>query len=89
MKKTDIAMIIFVASVSMLVAYFIVRAVLGEVYDGSTTIKTIDRIDSSIIQPDPRIFNENAINPAIPVEITGTDVPEDIDQGADNDIVEE
>jgi hypothetical protein len=88
MKKTDIAMIVFIASASILVAYFVVRAVLGDVYDGSATVKTIDKIDSSIVQPDPRIFNEDAINPAIPVEITGTDVPdEDIQEG--DDTVEE
>jgi hypothetical protein len=85
MKKTDVAMIIFVASISMLLSYFLVRTVLGEVYSGSATVQTIDKIDPDIAEPDPKIFNENAINPAIPVEITGTDVPDGGDGTGDSD----
>lgn len=73
MKKTDIAMIILIASISILVAYFAGKAIFGDVYDGSTKVKTIDKIDSSIIEPDAAIFNKNAINPAVQVQVTGTD----------------
>lgn len=73
MKKTDLAMIVFIASISILVAYFAGKALFGDVYDGSTKVKTIDKIDSSIVEPDPAIFNTNAINPAVQVQITGTD----------------
>lgn len=73
MKKTDIAMIILIASISMMIAYFTGKAIFGDVYDGSTTVKTIDKIDSSIVEPDPAIFNTNAINPAVQVQVTGTD----------------
>jgi hypothetical protein len=73
MKKTDVAMIIFIASISMLVAYFIAKAVFGGVYDGSSRVKTIDSISSEVVDPDPAIFNKNAINPAVQVQVTGTE----------------
>lgn len=73
MKKTDIAMIIFIASISMLVAYFIAKAIFGGVYDGSSRVKVIDSISSEVVQPDPAIFNKNAINPAVQVQVTGTE----------------
>ena len=74
MKKTDIAMIVFIASISVLIAYFVGKAIFGDVYDGSTKVKTIDKIDSSIVEPDAAIFNKNAINPAVQIQVTGTDV---------------
>ncbi|HMM61934.1 MAG TPA: hypothetical protein PKC86_00020 [Candidatus Saccharibacteria bacterium] len=72
MKRTDVAMIVFIASISILIAYFVGKALFGNVYDGSTKVKTIDKIDSSIVEPDPAIFNTNAINPAVQVQVTGT-----------------
>ena len=72
MKKTDIAMIILIASVSVIVAFFVARGVFGDVYSGTAKVKTIDKIDSSIVQPSSEIFNKNAINPAVQVEISGT-----------------
>ncbi len=71
MKKTDIAMIILIASVSVLIAFFVAKAVFGDTYNGNAKVKTIDRIDSSIVEPSPDIFNKNAINPAVQVNISG------------------
>ena len=72
MKKTDIAMLILIASISVIVAYFATKAVFGGVYTGKATVKTIDRIDSDIVAPSPDIFNKEAINPAVQVQIDGT-----------------
>jgi len=69
MKKTDIAMIILIATVCVLAAFFITRSVLGEPGSETVNVKTIERIDAIIAQPDPNIFNKDAINPAIQVEI--------------------
>ena len=72
MKKTDIAMIIFIASISVLIAYFVARSIFGDVYSGTAKVKTIDKITSAIVEPDNSIFNKQAINPTIPVTINGT-----------------
>ncbi len=71
MKKTDIAMIILIASVSILIAYFVANSIFGNVSKDSVKVKTIDPINSTIVAPSPAIFNTNAINPAIEVQISG------------------
>ena len=72
MKKADIAMIILIASVSVIVAYFVARGIFGDVYSGTAKVKTIEKIDSKIVAPNPDIFNKQAINPAVQVEINVT-----------------
>lgn len=73
MKKTDIAMIILIASISALVAYFVAKAVLGEPSKETVKVKTIDTISSDVQPgPDPKIFNAQAINPTVEVTIGDT-----------------
>jgi len=72
MKKSDLAMIILIASVSVLVSYFVARSVFGAVYTGSEKVKTIEKISSDITEPSSDIFNSGAINPTVQVEINGT-----------------
>ena len=72
MKKSDIAMIILVASISVMVAFFIGKAIFGDVYNGSAKVKTIEKYSSTIVEPSPEIFNKGAINPAVQVQINGT-----------------
>jgi len=71
MKKADIAMIILIASVSVMVAFFVAKAIFGDVYSGTAKVQTIDRIDSKIVEPDPSVFNKDAINPTVKVTING------------------
>lgn len=72
MKKTDIAMIILIAAASVFIAFFVAQAIFGNAGERSATIKTIDKIDSNVVEPSANIFNKNAINPAVPIQITGT-----------------
>lgn len=69
MKKTDIAMIVLIAGVSVLVAYFVMNSVLSGFKIKPVTIKTTDPISTSITQPDPSVFNGGAINPTVQVNI--------------------
>lgn len=71
MKKSDIAMIILIASMSVLVAYFVAKAVIGDVQNESVKVKTTEAIDTNITQPDPTVFNSKAINPTVEVIIGG------------------
>lgn len=73
MKKTDIAMIILIASLSVLTAYFIAKATpLGSTDDKAVTVKTVDAITPEVTDPDPTVFNKNAINPTVEVLIGGS-----------------
>lgn len=69
MKKSDIALLIFIAGSSVLVAYVVARMVFGDVYNGSATVKTVEKINTVVQDPDPEIFNKDAINPAVKVNI--------------------
>jgi len=80
MKKSDIAMIILIAAVSMMLAYFAAQAILGNVQNESVQVKTIDRISTEVTEPDPSVFNSNAINPTVEV-IIGGDQSNNSDQG--------
>ena len=78
MKKTDIAMIVLVAALSMGGALLLVSAIPGLSLSSDTSekVKTIDRYSSEIDKPDPNIFNSSAINPTVDITIGGTDAPE-------------
>lgn len=65
MKKTDIAMIILIASISLVAAYFIMSAFLGKYNQHSADIQIIDSISGSIEKPNPKIFYKGAINPTV------------------------
>ncbi len=69
MKKTDIAMIVLIASVSILVSFFATRAIFGGAANENVKVKTIEKINADIVQPDPAIFNKDAINPSVEVQV--------------------
>jgi uncharacterized protein YxeA len=69
MKKSDIAMIILIASVSVMIAYFVAKAIVGDVQNETVKVKTTDTISTEITQPDTSVFNTNAINPTVEVII--------------------
>lgn len=69
MKKTDIAMIILIATISVMVAFFVTRSIVGTPSSETVKVKSVERINSTITEPDAAIFNQNAINPAVKIEI--------------------
>ncbi len=76
MKRSDIAMIILIASVSVIGAYFITNALIGGKSEEGVKVKTAEKITPDVIMPDSQelsgVFNKNAINPTVRVSI-GTD----------------
>lgn len=69
MKKTDIAMIILIATISVMAAFFATKAIVGTPSTDEQKVKTIDSISSDISEPDTAIFNSEAINPAVKIEL--------------------
>jgi len=69
MKKSDLAMIILIAAVSVMVAFFGTSAILGDAASEEQKVKTIEEISTTIEEPNPDVFNSNAINPAVEVQI--------------------
>ncbi len=70
MKKSELAMVVLIAAGSMLIAYFVARAIFGGAANESVKVPTIQTISSSFQQPDPTVFNSNGINPTIGVSLT-------------------
>ena len=76
MKKTDIAMIILIATVGVMVSFFVVKAILGETSSEPKKVKVIERIEAGMPEVDKRIFNSNAINPSVEIEIDASSANE-------------
>ena len=66
-------MIVFIAAASAGIAYFVASSVLGNMTEQAVKVKTIDPITSTVETPDTKIFNENAINPSVEVNINNTE----------------
>lgn len=75
MKRTDIAMIVFIASIGIVIAFFVTQAILGSPTSEAVNVQTIDEISSDITDPSEAIFNANAINPTWGIRV-GSDTPE-------------
>ncbi|MCA9335019.1 hypothetical protein KC953_02650 [Candidatus Saccharibacteria bacterium] len=71
MKQSEIATIVLVASISVISAFFIANAAIGQPEGDNAKVRTTTEITSDIVLPDQKIFNNNAINPTIKVEIGG------------------
>ena len=65
MKKSDIASIILIASISAMIAWFSANAVIGEPKQSALKLKTADEISSSVEAPDKHVFNSQAVNPTV------------------------
>lgn len=72
MKRSEIATIVLVAGFSIIIAYFVANAVIGQPSKQSQSITTYAPIARTVKEPDTSIFNSNAINPTVEVEIGGT-----------------
>lgn len=78
MKKTDIALLIIIVSVSALFAFLVANWVMGDPSEKKEDVFVAEAITTEITPPDPNVFNNEAINPAVRVEIDGEpegDVP--------------
>ena len=62
-------MIILIASLSVMVSYFVAKALIGDTSNQSTIVKTTEEITTSIDKPDPSVFNSKAVNPTVQVII--------------------
>lgn len=69
MKNSDIAMIVLIASFSVMVAFFVANSLpFLKVDTQNAKVQTIEEIPNGISpenQPDPDIFNSKAINPTV------------------------
>ena len=90
MKKSEIATIIFVVSLSMLATFFITKTVVGDKSKLEENVKQARSIPGSIkdVNLSKQFFNKDAINPTVEVFVEGessasdsltTDRPDNVD----------
>lgn len=69
MKRSDIALLILIVSLTLVVSFLLVKALFGEAQNTSTKVEAAEPISSTLEQPSPRIFNKDAINPTVVIQI--------------------
>lgn len=69
MKKNDIAVLVLIVGLSLGLAYFLGQVLLGSTTADSVEVEQVEEISSDIVPPDPAIFNQDAINPSVPIRI--------------------
>jgi hypothetical protein len=69
MKKNDIALIVLIVSISLVVSYFIVKAIIGNPKGQQATAEVVQPITPDLVQPSSKIFNRDAINPTVVIQI--------------------
>lgn len=85
MKRTEIAMIILVASLSMLLTFTVAQSLLGQQINRTAKVEKAQAISKDLVQPSKRTFNSEAINPTVEVcvESNQSDGDEDTSTGGD------
>lgn len=69
MKRSEIALIVLVAGLSVIAAYFAANALIGKPSAKDARVRTMAPITSTIEKPSTEIFNKDAINPTVEVSI--------------------
>ena len=67
MKNTDIAMVVFIAAISVALSYFLGNAILGDPNDRVESVDYMERISGQIDEPDNETFNPKAKKPTVEV----------------------
>lgn len=72
MKKTEIAMLILIASIAVVIAFFVARSlpIFQDNKDG-IVVSTFDTIQPDVQKPNDDSFGPDAINPTVQVYLEG------------------
>lgn len=74
MKKTDIALIIMITSVSAGLSWFVASATIGKSNDEPIVVRTVEGISVDDQKVDSKVFHEGAINPTVEATISGVEI---------------
>ncbi len=66
MKKSDIAMIILIAAISIIAAFGIANSLPFLKTDAEgVKVKKAEKLSGEVVDPDSSVFNDKAINPTV------------------------
>lgn len=71
MKKTDIAMLVLISTISIGIALFVASQIplLKDPSKNPEKVKTMEAYTAEVVEPDKKVFNDQAINPTVQVII--------------------
>lgn len=69
MKKNDLALLILLVSITLVVSYFSLNAIIGDPSGNTQTVERVPEISSEVPEPSKEVFNDRAIDPAVVIEI--------------------
>lgn len=69
MKKNDIAVLILIASISLVVSFLLVKTLFGEPASMQTKAESVEAISATLQEPPVKVFNKDAINPTVIIQI--------------------
>lgn len=69
MRKNDIALLVLIISITLVASFFIVKAIFGEPKNSATEVEKVDPIATEVAAPSPSVFNKDAINPTVVIQI--------------------
>ena len=76
MKNSEIALVIVIATVSVVASYFIGNMFLGDPNERVEEISYMAEISNELVEPDVETFNPYALNPTVEVYIGDCSVSE-------------
>jgi hypothetical protein len=77
MKKSDIAMIILIASISVIVAFMVGNQLsFLKPPEKGQKVKVAEKIEATVDEPSQQVFKADAINPTIQTVIGGGQAPQ-------------
>lgn len=81
MKNTDIALVVLVATISVVASYLLGNAILGDPSNRVENVKYMPAISGTVDDPDAEYFNNNALNPTVEVYVGNCGPLETWDEG--------
>lgn len=69
MKKSDIAILVLIVSITLVISFLLVKALFGEPQSQALKAEKVDPIAATIQEPSPSIFNKDALNPTVVIQI--------------------
>lgn len=69
MKRSDIAVLALIVSLTLVISFLVVKGLFGEAQNESVRVEKVEPISATIVEPSPSIFNRDAINPTVVIQI--------------------
>lgn len=69
MKRSDIALLILIVSITLVISFLSIQALFGQPNNEAVAVERAESVSADIVPPSPAIFNSDAINPTVVIQI--------------------